>query len=47
VVKKKLAKYGREKDELEFATNWRRAFHNIYVHIKWLNAYGKINYIAC
>lgn len=34
------------KDELEYATNWRRAFINIYQHIKWLNAYAKINHIA-
>jgi hypothetical protein len=34
------------KDELEYATNWRRAFHNIYTHLRWLNAYAKINQIA-
>lgn len=34
------------KDEFEFATNWRRVFMNIYQHLKWLNAYALINYIA-
>jgi hypothetical protein len=34
------------KDELEYATNWRRAFTNLYTHLKWLNAYAKINNIA-
>ena len=34
------------KDELEYATNWRRAFTNLYTHLKWLNAYSKINNIA-
>lgn len=34
------------KDELEYATNWRRAFTNLYTHLKWLNAYAKINYIG-
>lgn len=44
---KKLAKAGREKDELEFATNWRRVFQSIFINLKWLNAYGSINFIAC
>lgn len=34
------------KDELEFATNWRRVFTNIYQQLKWLNAYALINHIA-
>lgn len=34
------------KDELEYATNWRRAFQNIFTRLKWLNAYAQINYIA-
>ena len=34
------------KDEFEFATNWRRVFMNIYQHLKWLNAFAEINYIA-
>eukprot|EP00347_Sterkiella_histriomuscorum_P000531 403375494 len=34
------------KDELEYATNWRRAFSDLYIRMKWLNAYAKINYIA-
>ena len=44
--KRPLTKFGREKDELEYATNWFRAFNNIFVHLKWLNAYASINYIA-
>lgn len=34
------------KDELEYATNWRRAFNKIFTHLKWLIAYAKINEIA-
>jgi hypothetical protein len=34
------------KDELEYATNWSRAFNDIYTHLKWLNAFAKINNIA-
>jgi hypothetical protein len=34
------------KDELEFATNWRRSFTQIYQHLKWLNAFALINEIA-
>jgi hypothetical protein len=34
------------KDELEYATNWRRALTILYTHLKWLNAYSKINYVA-
>lgn len=34
------------KDELEYATNWRRAFCDLYTRMKWLNAYAKINFIA-
>lgn len=34
------------KDELEYATNWRRALNKIFMHLKWLNAFAKINYIA-
>ncbi len=37
---------GRAKDELEYATNWRRAFTRIFTHLKWLNSYAKINFIA-
>jgi hypothetical protein len=37
---------GRAKDELEYATNWRRAFTTIFTHLKWLNSYAKINFIA-
>eukprot|EP00347_Sterkiella_histriomuscorum_P002512 403367865 len=43
VEAKKLHKV---KDELEYATNWRRAFSKVFQHIKWLNAFAKINYIA-
>ena len=34
------------KDELEYATNWQRAFHGVFTHLKWLNAFAKINNIA-
>jgi hypothetical protein len=34
------------KDELEYATNWRRLYIDLYTRIKWLNAYAKINLIA-
>ena len=37
---------GKVKDELEYATNWRRAFHQLFTKLKWLSAYSKINYIA-
>jgi hypothetical protein len=42
----KQKKVNRVKDELEYATNWRRAFTRIFTHFKWLNSYAKINYIA-
>ena len=31
------------KDELEYATNWRRAFGELHQKLRWLNAYAKIN----
>lgn len=34
------------KDELEFATNWRRVFVEVYQKLKWLNSYAKINEVA-
>ena len=34
------------KDELEYATNWRRLYIDLYTHMKWLNAFAKINLIA-
>lgn len=37
---------GKIKDELEYATNWRRAFIQLFTRLKWLNAYAQINYIA-
>ena len=39
-------KHERAKDELEYAVNWQRAFSSIFIHLKWLNAFAKINYIA-
>lgn len=39
-------KIAKVKDELEYATNWQRAFNKIFTHLKWLNAFAKINYIA-
>ena len=38
--------YTEAKDELDFATNWSRAFQKVYREIKWLNAYTIINEIA-
>ena len=35
-----------EGDELEFATNWKRAFIKLYTEIKWLNSFAVINEIA-
>ena len=34
------------KDQLEFATNWRRVFMEIYQRFKWLSSYKEINEIA-
>ncbi len=34
------------KDELEFATNWRRGFTTLYTKLKWLKAFTKINKVA-
>jgi len=34
------------KDALEFATNWRRVFMEMYTQLKWLNAYAVINELA-
>ena len=34
------------KDELEFATNWHRAFHHVFREIKWINAFGVLNEIG-
>lgn len=31
------------KDELEYATNWRRVFNKIFTQLKWLNSYADIN----
>ncbi len=28
------------KDELEYATNWPRAFKNLFTRLKWLNAFA-------
>ena len=39
-------KITKAKDELEYATNWRRAFNSIFTHLKWLNAYAEINEVA-
>lgn len=36
----------RSKDQLEFATNWRRVFMEIYQKFKWLSSYQQINEIA-
>ncbi|CDW91778.1 xenotropic and polytropic retrovirus receptor 1 [Stylonychia lemnae] len=41
-----VQKQNRAKDELELATNWRRAFQDIYTNLKWLNAFTTINVVA-
>jgi hypothetical protein len=30
----------------DYSTNWRRGFHNIYTHLRWLNRFSKINTYA-
>jgi len=35
------------KTKIEYATSWSRAFAQVFVEIKWLNAFAKINRIAC
>lgn len=34
------------RDELEYATNWRRLYIDLYMHLKWLNAFAEINHVA-
>ena len=34
------------KDELEYATNWRRGFTTLYTKLKWLKAFTRINKAA-
>ena len=34
------------RDELDFATNWKRGFLDLYKHLKWLNAFAQINELA-
>ena len=45
-MKVEAQKITKVKDELEYATNWRRAVNLVFTHLKWLNSYAKINYIA-
>jgi hypothetical protein len=33
--------------QLERATSWSRAFKKIMTELKWLNAFARINTIAC
>lgn len=35
------------KDRMEHATNWGRAFNQLNTELKWLNAFARINRIAC
>ena len=37
---------GETRDELDYATNWVRAYQRLYRDIQWLNAYATINEIA-
>jgi hypothetical protein len=34
------------RDEIEYATNWRRLYIDLYTHFKWLNAFAEINHLA-
>lgn len=47
-VKKKQRDRGlnEARDELDFATNWKRGFLDLYKHLKWLNAFAQINELA-
>ena len=33
-------------DEFDYMTDWKRVFHQIWIHIKWLNSFGQINEVA-
>lgn len=37
---------GHVKEEIDYATDWSRMYIHIYTKLRWLNAYGQINYIA-
>lgn len=41
-----MAKMGREKDELDYAVSWRRAFLSIFTQLKWLDDFSQINQVA-
>ena len=45
-TKVEAQKITKVKDELEYATNWRRAVNLVFTHLKWLNSFAKINQIA-
>ena len=45
-TKVEAQKISKVKDELEYATNWRRAVNLVFTHLKWLNSFAKINQIA-
>lgn len=37
---------GQNKDEFDFATDWKRIYVHIYNRLRWLNAYAQINHVA-
>ena len=39
-------RHGAQKDSLEYATSWTRAFYDIYEKTLWLKSYCKINELA-
>lgn len=46
IRQQKFVKTGTEKDEIEYATNWRRVFQDQFIGLKWLNSFASINFIA-
>ena len=41
-----MKRKSKAKDEFDHATDWKRVFKQLYLRLKWLNAYSRINYIA-
>lgn len=39
-------RHGAQKDKLEYATSWTRAFYDIYEKVIWLESYCRINELA-
>lgn len=45
-VLKRVSNHGAQKDDLEYATSWTRAFYDVYEKTLWLKSYCRINKIA-